>query len=236
MILYVNGNSHAAAAEAANNHSWAADDSRYFYMGAAPHPDNLAVSWGRKLADVLKMGLHCDAQAGGSNIRIRRTTREMIDRIPDFVQRYFVIIQWSTWERQEWLIDDVWYQIGASGTDSVPDSHRDQYREFISAIDWKNCIESEHQEIWQFHLDLQDLGIPHVFFNGDNHFASINDRRDWGDSYIQPYSAEHTYSAWLKTHGFTTVSAKSWHFGQDAHAAWARFMLKYIVQNQLIPQ
>jgi len=236
MILYVNGDSHTAAAEAVNSHGWACDDSRYFYMGHAPHPSNLAVSWGKRLADILKMGLHCAAQAGGSNARIRRTTLEMLGQTPDAAERYLVIIQWSTWERQEWSIDGTWYQIGASGIDSVPESHRDQYREFVSSVDWEICTTKEHQEIWQFHLLLNERGVPHVFFNGDNHFGKIVDRLDWGKVYVNPYSADHTYSAWLKNQGFETVSPKSWHFGQDAHAAWARFMLKYIVQNQLVPK
>ena len=42
MILYVNGDSHTAAAEAVNPHAWAMDDGELFYMGRAPHPANLA--------------------------------------------------------------------------------------------------------------------------------------------------------------------------------------------------
>jgi hypothetical protein len=38
----------------------------------------------------------------------------------------------------------------------------------------------------------------------------------------------------LKRSGFTTVSPKSWHFGKEAHAFWANFMLQYIVQNKII--
>ena len=57
MILYVNGDSHAAAAEAVNAHSWAEDDSQYFYLGHAPHPDNMAVGWPRRLADTVKAAL-----------------------------------------------------------------------------------------------------------------------------------------------------------------------------------
>jgi hypothetical protein len=44
MILYVNGDSHTAAAEAVNPHAFAEDDSALFYLGRAPHPENLAVS------------------------------------------------------------------------------------------------------------------------------------------------------------------------------------------------
>jgi len=54
MILYVNGDSHTAAAEAVNAHAFAEDDSALRYLGRLPHPDNLAVSWGRIVADSAK--------------------------------------------------------------------------------------------------------------------------------------------------------------------------------------
>ena len=40
MILYVNGDSHAAAAEAVNPHAWAMDDGLFYGLGRMPHPDN----------------------------------------------------------------------------------------------------------------------------------------------------------------------------------------------------
>ena len=45
MLLYVNGDSHAAAAEAVNAHAFAEDDSEFFYMGRAPHPANRSWGW-----------------------------------------------------------------------------------------------------------------------------------------------------------------------------------------------
>jgi len=235
MILYVNGDSHTAAAEAVNPHGFAEDDSQFFYLGRAPHPANLAVSWGRRLADTLKMGFNCQAQAGGSNDRIMRVTHEHLFR-PDVVPgQYFVIIQWSTWERQEWLVDDIWYQIGASGTDSVPESLKERYQKFVCDVDWNACTQHMHQQIWDFHQELQDRGIQHVFFNGDNHFGSIKHQKDWGTHYIGPYDPESTYSAWLRNHGHQTVAPNSWHFGPDAHTAWARFVLQYCVSNKMVP-
>ena len=49
MILYVNGDSHTAAAEAVNSYSFAEDDPALFYMGRVPHPANIAISWGKLL-------------------------------------------------------------------------------------------------------------------------------------------------------------------------------------------
>ena len=46
-MLYVNGDSHTAAAEAVNPHAFAEDDPALCYLGRSPHPANLAVSGGK---------------------------------------------------------------------------------------------------------------------------------------------------------------------------------------------
>ena len=51
MKIYINGDSHTVAAEAVNPHAFAEDDPEIFDLGREPHPDNLAVSWGKQLAD-----------------------------------------------------------------------------------------------------------------------------------------------------------------------------------------
>jgi hypothetical protein len=236
MILYVNGDSHTAAAEAVNPHAFAMDDGDLFYMGRAPHPANLAVSWGKTLAGTLKATFKCDAEAASSNRRIMRTTQEWLANTGYDPREIFMIIQWSTWEREEWLIDDVHYQINASGIDHVPASHQEQYKQFVANVDWNLCTRSWHDEIWQLHLDLLSRGIRHVFFNGNNHFATIpeSDRKDWGHHYIGPYDPAQTYDQWLKSHGHQTVAPDSWHFGRAAHAAWARFMLQYVISHKLL--
>jgi hypothetical protein len=236
MILYVNGDSHTAAAEAVNSHAFAEDDGQFFYMGRAPHPNNLAVSWGRLLADTVKASFKCDAESAASNERILRTSRQWLAGLDREPSEILMIIQWSTWERQEWLIDDRYYQITASGTDTVPSAHHQRYREYVINVNWQECEHRAHREIWQFHQELIEQKIPHVFFNGNHHFRELvpSDHRDWGSSYISPYDSQMTYSQWLKSHGHHTVAPNSWHFGRDAHAAWSRFMLQYIVKNKLV--
>lgn len=236
MILYVNGDSHTAAAEAVNAHAFAEDDGDLFYMGRAPHPANLAVSWGRILSSTIKATFKCDAESASSNQRILRTTQDWLATTDYDPREIFMIIQWSTWERAEWMIDGTYYQINASGQDSVPADHQDRYRQFIADVDWDRCTRHWHDEIWRLHEHLDQQGIRHVFFNGNNHFGSIpeDQRRDWGATYIAPYDPAHTYDQWLKSHGHDTVAPNSWHFGREAHAAWARFMLQYVISNKLL--
>ena len=235
MILYVNGDSHTAAAEAMNSHAFAEDDRQYFYKGRAPHPDNLKVSWGKVLSDSLRSGFHCDAESASSNTRILRTTRKWInDTYPKFNDELLVIIQWSTWEREEWLIDGEYYQINASGIDHVPESHQAKYKEFISIVNWKEKTAKAHQEIWNFHLELLDKKIKHIFFSGNNHFENVRDVKDWGVNYISPYDSSGTFDSVLKNNNYNPVSMNSWHYGRDAHSFWARYMLQYILEHNIV--
>lgn len=235
MILYVNGDSHTAAAEAVNQHAFAMDDGELYHLGRLPHPENLAVSWGRKLSEFLKAGFKCDAESAASNQRILRTTREWLDNAPTNTE-IFMVIQWTTWEREEWLIDGTYYQVNGSGIDQVPAGYETQYKQWIVDIDWKAVTQQAHQNIWDLHIELEEKNIPHIFFNGNNDFAKIpeSQRQDWGTSYMGPYDPQSTYNQWLLSNGFDTVAPNSWHFGQEAHSAWARNVLKYIIKNQLV--
>jgi hypothetical protein len=234
MMLYVNGDSHTAAAEAVNPHAFAEDDPQLFYLGRAPHPENLAVSWGKLLSLALKSGFRCDAESGSSNDRIIRTTREWLsDAGADFPDQ-LIIIQWSTWEREEWPYGNKYLQVGASGTDHVPAEFINRYKEFVTNNDWQKKTQQAHKEIWQFHLELKKQNIKHIFFNGNNHFGSVVQRKNWGTSYIGPYDATMTYDAVIRAQGIDTVMPDSWHFGRDGHSAFNRFILNYIIQNKFV--
>ena len=233
MILYVNGDSHTAAAEAVNPHAFAEDDGQYFYMGRVAHPDNLAVSWGRLLSLSLRAGFHCAAESASSNARIIRTTREWLGTRTSN-NDVLVIIQWSTWEREEWLIDGTYYQINASGVDQVPPSHQQQYREYIANIDWQKSTEQAHEEIWKFHQELQAQNIKHIFFNGNSDFSKIQNQHVWDKCYIAPYDPAMTFDAIVRKQGFETVDTNSWHFGREAHSFFHRFVLQYIITNNFI--
>ena len=89
MILYVNGDSHTAAAEAVVPDTFAVDDGKNG-IDRRPHPANLAASWCTHLAHDLGMTLHCDAESASSNDRIIRTTRDWIANNPDKLTGYQV--------------------------------------------------------------------------------------------------------------------------------------------------
>ena len=234
MILYVNGDSHTAAAEAVNPHAFAMDDRPLFYLGRAPHPDNLSVSWGKLLSLALRCGFHCNAESASSNARILRTTRAWLAEQKNNLQDILVVIQWSTWEREEWEYNGVTYQVNGSGIDHVPPEAAERYRDYIIGLDWRQKALEAHNDIWAFHQELLAQNIPHVFFNGNNDFSSITDQKDWGISYIGPYDPASTYHAQLQAAGIKTVMPDSYHYGRDGHSWWFKYLLNYIMDNKFI--
>ena len=170
MILYVNGDSHTAAAEAVNPHAFAEDDPLYWGLGRQPHPDNLRASYGCELANHLGAILVCNAESAASNARIMRTTRKWLLDNPTAYRDMLMVIQWSTWERQEWLIDGEYFQVNASGIDVVPESHQQQYKEYIAGINWYNVCVDAHQMIWN--LEQLFLFGEHKYAHS-SHFQNI---------------------------------------------------------------
>jgi hypothetical protein len=207
----------------------------YWGLGQQPHPYNLRASFGCELANHLGAVLVCDAQAGGSNARIMRTTRQWIANNTDLsTADIFVLVQWSTWEREEWFHREQWWQVNASGTDHVPQEMQEKYKHYIVGIDWQEKTQQAHNDIWNFHLELKEKNIRHLFLNGNNHFGTITTQLDWEKNYLDPYNPNCTYDAILRQNGYQTVNPTSWHFGTDAHCFWAKYLLQYINNHNMI--
>lgn len=238
MILYTNGDSHTAAAEATNPFAFAEDDQRYAIYKRQPHPANLAVSWSTVLGRSVKMMLTCQAESASSNARIIRTTEEWLAEKESLINPVdvLIIIQWSTWEREEWEIDGKIYQVNTSGKDQVPTDYIDEYKEYIANIDWEKKTQEAYIDIVDFHLTLKKRGYKHIFFNGNNTFFDISkeQRFDFGENYIKPYLPEESYDGWLQANGYNTVITSNYHYGLEAHAAWARRLLQHITDNEII--
>jgi len=238
LIVYVNGDSHSAGAEALNLHAFAEDDGLYYGLGRKPHPDNLKVSYGCNIANELYAILHCDAESASSNARILRTTKDYLEETtPDLV-----IIGWSTWEREEWFYEGQDYQVTASGIDDVPDALKGQYKEWVIAQADPDVINKKlvdiHEQIAQLHTDLLDRQIPHLFFNAFQSFDNIRNLKhlgaepiDWNNCYVGPYEEDLTYYNWLQAQGFKTATPESYHFRADAHRAWGDFLLENYIKK-----
>lgn len=223
MIVYVNGDSHAAGAEAVNGYASADDDPQYKFLRRLPHPDNIRVSFGQLIADNLKYEFYCDAESGASNSRILRTTREYLkSNTPNLV-----IIGWSTWERTEWVVEGEYLQITAGS--KISDELSSQYQTWLANLPTNQELCDQAQEdIWQLHTELVQQNIPHLFFNCFS-CLEVSNQKDWQGSYIGPYNQKDTYWDWCLAQGFTPT--KYYHFRFDAHLAWSNHLTNIINES-----
>lgn len=204
-MIYVNGDSHSAGAELVKDYCFAEDDPRYAAYGRRPHPECTPLTFGYRLAQTLNQPFHTDAESASSNARILRTATKFVQET-DNKRGLFVLIGWTTWEREEWQHQDDFVQITASGTDSVPDYMVDDYKEWVirqtkQEVDRKRTLWQNY--IMQFSSDLDALGVKHLFWHTDE------------------------YTKYLTAQGYQTVNG-GYHFGVDAHVAWFKKLLPEI--------
>ena len=171
------------------------------------------------------------AQIGSSNASILRRTREYLKHtIPDFI-----IIGWSTWEREEWYHNDRYYTVTASGTNSVPEELANKYKQWVTeqtsdrqsekSVEW-------HEYIYSFHLELEQKNIRHLFFNCMFDFIRKNQTYNWNSAYVEPYDKNQSFYQYLKNKG---LRPDEWyHYEADGHKVWAEFLIDYIRENKLL--
>jgi hypothetical protein len=210
VILYVNGDSHSAGVGVEENKSYAA-----------------------LLARHLNAQLVNQAIVGASNQHILRTTQDFLKtNHPDLV-----VIGWSTWEREEWEYKGNFYSINSSGHNNLPDELVDRYKHWVIEQTpelVKTKSQELHKQIYQLHQLLTEKGIPHAFFNCMyNVFGIVQDGElDWNNCYIYPYKNDYSYYWYLKNRGFS--SDEWYHYQQDGHGAWAKFLIEYIDSHDII--
>ena len=227
MILYVNGDSHSAGAELVENYAFANDDPVYKHLGRRPHPDCIPHTYGYKLAQTLNAGFYLDAESGSSNARILRTTQQFLQE--NRKQDVFVLIGWSSWDREEWEHNKDYLQVTAGGTDSVPESMEEEYKEWVVKQTMQELDRKQlewHTKIYELHTTLQDAGIAHLFFNTYSWFRShVQDPLDWHNCYLDPYDEEGTYNSWCLQNKYKPIRYGSYHYGRDAHIGWYKHLL-----------
>jgi hypothetical protein len=193
------------------------------------------VAWATQLARTLKASLHMEAESASSNARILRTTRTWLDERKNSVEDKLVVIQWSTWEREEWEYQGQYYNVNSSGHDQLPDVLITKYKQWVIEQTPETLVgksQHTHEKIYKLHCELTEKQIPHVFFNCMYNFFEITNQLNWNHSYIGPYENDASYYWYLKKRNF---AADNWyHYGEDGHKAWANFLIKYIEENKIL--
>jgi len=233
MILYVNGDSHSAGAELIENYAFADDDPTYKHLGRRPHPDAIPHTYGYKLAQSLNAGFYLDAESGSSNARILRTTQQFL--ADNRKQEVFVLIGWTSWDREEWQDGETYYQVTASGTDSVPPHLAEEYKAWVEKQTMQELDRKQlewHNKIYDLHITLQSAGIQHLFFNTYSWFRShVQECVDWNNCYIDPYNEQGTYNVWCVQQKYKPTRYGSYHYGRDAHIGWYKHLLPRLTET-----
>lgn len=240
MLLYINGDSHSVGADAVAPFGFANDEGRHW---GTPHRhgyrDNVLASYGVQAAEKLNWDWINQGESGSSNDRIIRTTEIFLET--SNIDEVFLLIGWSTWEREEWLHNDIYYQVNASGHDQVPPELQNKYKEWVvsqtaEAVGRKML--HWHDKLYEYHISLRQRGIRHLFFNTYSDFSPIIQSHmsyrpmlhNWHNSYIDPYNQNFTYYYWLQNRGHKTVKEGNYHYGRNAHADWADFLVPHLTQ------
>jgi hypothetical protein len=209
MILYVNGDSHSQGVGVQIDESY---------------PVIIAKEFGLDIVN--------EAQSGASNARILRTSKEYLasQQTPDLI-----VIGWSTWEREEWQYENTYYNVNSSGHDPLPKILEHSYKKWVieqtpeilnkKSLHW-------HKEIFQFHKELLQKNIKHIFFNCMYNFFQIEDKLDWDMNFIGPYDNDSSYYWWLTQQGYE--SDKWYHFRASGHQAWGNRLISYIKEHKLL--
>lgn len=213
MILYVNGDSNSNGSEC----------------------KDLDKSWSHILSSRLGFSLVNEAKGGASNPRIMRVSSQALAHSS---QKTFVIIGWTSWEREEWLHQGQYYDVNAGGHDAFPVELQEEYKQWVTlqgpdqqAIKSRNM----HEQIHKLHRSLKDRRIPHLFFNALMPFQhNLLDpiQKDWGKNYLGPYNNELSYYSYLKNHGWKPTENN--HHTDKAQQVWADVLYNYIAENKLL--
>jgi hypothetical protein len=201
-VIYVNGDSHSAGADIIPGIAFAQDDPRYLAYGRRAHPEAVLQTYGYHFSQAMNQGFFCEAESSSSNDRILRTTKKLIEN-SDKKNNLFIVIGWSSSEREEWKHGEDYLQVTASGTDSVPESMEEEYKEWVlrqTPQEHKRKEREWNKIISEFSNELLQQNIKHIFFH------------------------THEYTEYLLKKGFNTIGTTN-HFGADAHRAWAKHLV-----------
>lgn len=213
MILYVNGDSNSNGCEC----------------------KNIEQSWPVLLSNKLNATLVNKATSGCSNARIIRTASNALAHTD---RNTFVIIGWTSWEREEWLHQSQYYDVNSGGHNGLPDELHERYKQWVTeqgpdqqSIKSRNM----HEQIHRLHRSLKDRRIPHLFFNALMPFQhNLLDpvHKEWGKNYLGPYDNDWSYYWYLKNHGWKHTD--NHHYTDDAQQVWADVLYNYLLESKLI--
>jgi len=212
MVLYANGDSHTLGA-----------------MKDRPGDPSFI----KLVAKHFNLGLENQSEGASSATRIIRTTQDYLSHN----QPQLVIIGWGTWEREEWVHNNEYYNVMVGWYKHLPEQLKTRYDTWAPQQDYDTLVKKSivvHEQIYRLHKLLDACNIPHLFFNCMYDFQGVTKdmQYDWKKNHIGPYEGNKSYFWYLKNKQYE--HDKWFHFPQEAHAEWANLLIDHIEKNDLI--
>ena len=212
MLLYANGDSHSLGA---------------MKDGAS------GKSFVELVANHFNLDLVNESEGASSATRIIRTTQNYLSKN----KPRLVLVGWGTWEREEWLHNNQYYNVMVGWYKHLPEQLLSKYNSWAEQQDYDTLVKKSclvHEQIHRLHRLLEACSIPHLFFNCMYDFQGIRteDQYDWNNQYVDPYNSARSYVWYMKNANYE--HDKWYHFPQQAHHEWANVLINHIEQNDLI--
>lgn len=231
MLIYFNGDSNTAGTELVN-----------------PVEQGFA----GKLAKKLGASFINQATAGAANDTIYRTTREFL--ITSSTKPDLIIIGWSDSGREEWFYQNKYQSVNSLGVELPDVANLELYQYWkehqgYDIVYLTQLTKYWNSRIYQFHLELEFLKIPHLFFNAIESFV---DRREgmklyyhgyhttdpmifnWNNKFINPYQEKYSMINHLESSGHKQITPGWFHYGEPAQEEWAELMYNHIKQHNIL--
>lgn len=192
-----------------------------------------------------KLGAESINQAisGASNEMIFRNTLNYLDtcqrsgHYPDLM-----IIGWTESCREDWFVDGSYVSIDTLGINR-PADRESRYQDYHSRtrdMDYRHHLwKFYNAKIFDFHQQLQHLGIPHLFFHAIESFNHWEIDRspvhqfDWGASFFHPYESDLTMRKYAMDRNYEEISPGWHHYKEDFQILWADMLVDHLSHNQL---
>lgn len=203
------------------------------------------------------------AVGGAGNDRILRLTNQYLDEC-EKTQEFpdLVIIGWSETQRFDWFYDGQYRTYGSwedglsRETAQTIDSDRAKFHdEFLTDhFSLIGIMRYQHNQMYNLHLRLEHLKIPHLFFNAVQSFHELPSNLvykkllsaadyekefsapvpilDWNDSFWLPYSTIGSFLAWGRENKYQVTPL--FHLEAKAHHAFAELLIEYMVFHNII--
>jgi hypothetical protein len=213
------------------------------HINYGPDPDNFMNIIGRNL----DIEFECWAKNGASNDHIIRMTEEWIANTPGNPKEKFVLIGWSTWEREEHKISEKYYDIDAwsiynafwNPPELNPFAESLKQRVESDPYYMDSCSRAWAERIHNYAKFLENRGIKYFFWNAYMTLLRppTSENFQFDHRYVLPYEDCFNQYFWLKrVRNHPPKADDPYHFDQEGHRMWAEFLTQYIQDWKILEQ